>query len=127
MISIRATQKVGKEKPTMLPAMIILEKRLSGYRPATRPSGRPMMTASSRALIANEAVAQIAVQRPVQKAQVLLPQGLVQTQFRDDAGAVHLVDVLADQDVHGVADGVQAHEDDQRHQEHNHDGLRHAA
>ncbi|KAG0731366.1 hypothetical protein G6F23_015379 [Rhizopus arrhizus] len=86
-----------------------------------------MMTASSRALIANEAVAQIAVQRPVQKSQVVLPQGLVQTQFRDDAGAVHLVDVLADQDVHGVADGVQAHEDDQRHQEHNHDGLRHAA
>ncbi|KAG1437556.1 hypothetical protein G6F57_020201 [Rhizopus arrhizus] len=86
-----------------------------------------MMTASSRALIANEAVAQIAAQRPVQNAQVLLPQGLVQTQFRDDAGAVHLVDVLADQDVHGVADGVQAHEDAQRHQEHNHDGLRHAA
>ncbi|KAG0751559.1 hypothetical protein G6F22_022109 [Rhizopus arrhizus] len=57
MISISATQKVGNEKPTMLPAMIILEKRLSGYRPATRPSGRPMMTASSRALIASSRVA----------------------------------------------------------------------
>ncbi|MNO05533.1 hypothetical protein D3C81_2269610 [compost metagenome] len=67
------------------------------------------------------------MQRAVQKAQVLLPQGLVQAEFGDDAGAVHLVHVLADQDVHGVADGVQPHEDDQRHQEHDHGGLRHAA
>ncbi|MNV74289.1 hypothetical protein D3C71_1674970 [compost metagenome] len=67
------------------------------------------------------------MQRAVQERQVLLPQRLVQAQFRDDAGAVHLVDVLADQDVHGVADGVQAHEDNQGHQEHNHRGLRDAA
>ncbi|MNJ70409.1 hypothetical protein D3C77_668610 [compost metagenome] len=57
MISISATQKVGSEKPTMLPAMIILEKRRSGYRPAIKPSGRPMMTASSSALIASSSVA----------------------------------------------------------------------
>ncbi|MNQ48869.1 hypothetical protein D3C85_627560 [compost metagenome] len=41
----------------MLPAMIIFEKRLSGYRPAIKPSGRPMMTASDNALIASSSVA----------------------------------------------------------------------
>ena len=77
--------------------------------------------------VVDEAVAQVAVQRAVQEAQVLLPQRLVQAQLGDDAGAVHLVHVLADQDVHRIADGVQADEDDQRHQEHHHRGLRDAA
>ena len=57
MISISATQKVGSEKPTMLPAMIVLDTRLSGYRPAKRPSGRPMMTAKDSAVMASSSVA----------------------------------------------------------------------
>ena len=56
-MSINAIQKVGSEKPTMLPAMISLEYRLSGYRPARRPSGRPISTASSMAAMASSKVA----------------------------------------------------------------------
>ncbi|MCY1541924.1 hypothetical protein D9M68_776400 [compost metagenome] len=57
MISIRAIQNVGSEKPTMLPAMIILENLPSGYRPAYRPSGRPTTTASIMAAMASSKVA----------------------------------------------------------------------
>ena len=34
MISIRPTQKVGSEKPRIEPAMMVLETRLAGLRPA---------------------------------------------------------------------------------------------
>ncbi|MNT49441.1 hypothetical protein D3C72_1862960 [compost metagenome] len=57
MISIRPTQNVGSEKPTMLPAMTDLENQFSGYSPAKRPSGAPSSTASISAAMASSSVA----------------------------------------------------------------------
>ena len=77
--------------------------------------------------VVDEALAQIAVQRAVQEGEVLLPQRLVETQLGNDAGAVDLVYVLADQNVDRVADGVQADEDDHRHHQHDQQRLADAA
>lgn len=67
------------------------------------------------------------MQRAVDEGQVLAPQRLVQPQARDGGQALLLVHVVADQDVHRVADGVQAHEDDHRHGQHHQQGLAQAA
>ncbi len=57
MISIRPTQKVGSEKPRIEPAMMVRPAKDSGFRPAYRPSGRPITTAIRIASTASSSVA----------------------------------------------------------------------
>ena len=59
MISISPTQKVGSEKPRMLPAMIVRATALSGYSPAYSPSGMPNTIDISTAVTASSIVAGI--------------------------------------------------------------------
>ncbi len=77
--------------------------------------------------VIDKAVAQVAVQRAVQETEVLAPQRLVQPERGDDARAVDLVHVLANQDVDRIADGMQAGEDDHRHHQHHRRRLQQAA
>jgi hypothetical protein len=57
MISMRATQKAGSEKPTMLVAISVLDSQWSGFMPAYSPNGTPSTTAISKALTASSSVA----------------------------------------------------------------------
>ena len=52
------------------------------------------------------------MQRIDDEQQVLLPQRLIEAQLRDDAGALRLVRLGRDQDVHRIADDVHADEHD---------------
>ncbi|RMS14017.1 hypothetical protein ALP75_203440 [Pseudomonas syringae pv. actinidiae] len=67
--------------------------------------------------VINETLAQIAVHGALEKDQVLLPQRLVQPQVRDGLQAFGLIEVFTDQNVHRVADGIQADEHHHRHQQ----------
>ena len=59
MISTSPTQNVGSEKPTMEPAMMLRPMKLSGFKPATKPSGMPSRTAIIVATTASSMVAGI--------------------------------------------------------------------
>ncbi|MNN44527.1 hypothetical protein D3C81_1588210 [compost metagenome] len=66
------------------------------------------------------------MQRVLQEHPVLLPQRLVQAQRRNGALDVLLVGLRVDQDVDGIADGKDAEENQQRHDEEHHYALHQA-
>ena len=59
MIIMMPTQKLGRLKPRIEPAMIAFDDLASGLSPARTPSGMPISTAISSAAIASSKVAGI--------------------------------------------------------------------
>ena len=57
MIIMMPTQKLGRLKPRIEPAMMVRDHPASGRSPASTPSGMPSTTASSSAAIASSKVA----------------------------------------------------------------------
>ena len=76
-----------------------------------------------RRLVEHEGAAEVALQRLAEEDQVLLPERQVEAERLDRALALDLVGIGADQDLHRVADGVDADEDDDRHRQHDAGGL----
>src|SRR5690606_10386042 len=70
-----------------------------------------------RGYVVNEGLAQIAAYRVRDKGDVLPPQGLIETQCAHGGFDVALVGLRADEDLDRVADGVDADEQQQRHDE----------
>ena len=57
MMSTRPTQKVGRLKPTIEPAMMPRPSHEWGFRPATSPRGMPIAMAKTIATAASSSVA----------------------------------------------------------------------
>ena len=88
---------------------------------------QPLQNQAHGVFVIDKTLPEVAVDCALEKDQVLLPQRLVQPQVCDGLHPFGLIEVFPHQDVHGIANGIQADKHHEGHQQNHQQRLSHSS